>query len=111
MEKQEILNRTKDALSPFETENLVKFVKGLTVSAVLGNPWMLAILAIVLFYAIFKRSKFVLLFLFTFFSLTVLIQYTLPAEGEFTLTSLLPFVGGGLAIGSVLIYFTFINTE
>jgi hypothetical protein len=111
MEKQEILNRTKDALSPFETENLVKLVKGLTFSAVLGNPWMLAVLVIVLFYAIFKRSKFVLLSLFTFISLIFLIQYTLPAEGSFTLTTLLPFVGGGLAIGSVLIYFIFIKTE
>ena len=111
MEKQEILNRTKDVLSPFETENLVKFIKGLTVSAVLGNPWMLAVLVIVLFYAIIKRSKFVLLFLFTFISLMFLIQYTLPAEGELTLSSLLPFVGGGLAIGSVLIYFTFIRSE
>jgi hypothetical protein len=111
MEKQEILNRTKDALSPFETENLVKFIKGLTVSTVLGNPWLLAALAIILFYAIFKRSKFVILFLFTFFSLMLLIQYTLPAEGELTLTSLLPFVGGGLAIGSVLIYFIFIKSE
>jgi hypothetical protein len=111
MEKQEILNRTKDVLSPFETENLVKFIKGLTVSAVLGNPWMISVLAIILFYAIIKRSKFVLLFLFTFISLMFLIQYTLPAEGEFTLSSLLPFVGGGLAIGSVLIYFTFIRSK
>jgi len=111
MEKQEILNKTKEALTPFETENLVKFVKGLSFSTVLGNPWMLAILAIVLFYAIIKRSKFVLLFLFAFISLMLLIQYTLPAEGALTLSSLLPFVGGGLVIGSVLIYFIFIKTE
>lgn len=111
MEKQEILNKTKEVLTPFETENMVKFIKNLTVSAVLGNPWMLAILAIVLFYAVIKRSKFVLLFLFTFISLMLLIQYTLPAEGDFNLSSLLPFIGGGLVIGGVLIYFTFITGD
>jgi hypothetical protein len=111
MEKQEILTKTKDALSPFETENIVKFVKHLSFTTVIGNPWLIGILVIVLFYAIIKRSKFVLLFLFTFISLMFLIQYTLPESGEFTLSTLLPFVGGGLAIGSVLIYFTFVKTE
>jgi hypothetical protein len=111
MEKQEILNKTQDALSPFETENIVKFVKGLTFSAVIGNPWMLAILSVILFYAVVKRSKFVLLSLFTFFSLILLIQYTLPTGEDFTLSTLLPFVGGGLVIGSVIIYFTFIKGD
>ena len=111
MEKQEMLNRTRDALSPFETENIVKFVKHLTFSSVIGNPWLVAILIIVLFYAIIRRSKFVLLFLFTCVSLMFLIQYTLPESGEFTLSTLLPFIGGGLVIGSVLIYFIFIKSE
>ena len=111
MEKQEILDKTKYVLSPFETQNIIKFVKGLTFSSVLGNPWMLAILAIVLFYAVIKRSKFVLLSLFTFFALILLIQYTLPTGEDFTLSSLLPFVGGGLVIGSVLIYFIFIKGD
>jgi hypothetical protein len=111
MEKQEIITKTKDALTPFETENIVKFIKGLSVTTVMGNPWILGILVIVLFYAIIKRSKFVLLSLFTIVSLMFLIQYTLPESGEFTLSTLLPFVGGGLVIGMVLIYFTFIKTE
>jgi hypothetical protein len=111
MEKQEILDKTKDVLSPFETEHIVKFVKGLTISTVIGNPWMLAILAVILFYAVIKRSKFVLLFLFTLFSLMLLIQYTLPETGDFNLSSLLPFIGGGLVIGSVLIYFIFIKGD
>lgn len=111
MEKQQILDKTKEVLTPFETENIVKFVRELSFSTVIGNPWMMAILAVVLFYAVIKRSKFVLLFLFTLFSLMLLIQYTLPASGEFNLTSLLPFIGGGLVIGSVLIYFIFIQGD
>jgi hypothetical protein len=111
MEKQQILEKTKEVLSPFETEHIVKFVKELSFSTIIGNPWMMAILAVVLFYAVIKRSKFVLLFLFTLFSLMLLIQYTLPTSGEFNLTSLLPFIGGGLVIGSVLIYFIFIQGD
>lgn len=111
MEKQVILDKTKEVLSPFETEHIVKFIRELTVSKVIGNPWMLAILAVVLFYAVIKRSKFVLLFLFTLFTLMLLIQYTLPATGDLNLTSLLPFMGGGLVIGSVLIYFIFIKGD
>jgi hypothetical protein len=111
MEKQQILDKTKDVLSPFETENIIRFIKGLSFSTVIGNPWMLAILAVLLFYAVIKRSKFVILTLFTLFSLMLLIQYTLPTGGEMTLSSLLPFVFGGLAIGAVLIYFIFIQGD
>ena len=72
---------------------------------------MLTILAILLFYAVIKRSKFVILTLFTLFSLMLLIQYTLPTSGDLSLSSLLPFVFGGLAIGAVLIYFIFIQGD
>ena len=111
MENQQILDKTKDVLTPFETENIIKFIKGLTLSSIIGNPWLLAILVVVLFYAVIKRSKVVLLSIFTLFCLILLIQYTLPAKGEMTLSSLLPFVGGGLVIGSVLIYFIFIQGD
>jgi len=111
MEKQQILDKTKDVLTPFETENIIKFIKGLSFSTIIGNPWLLAISVIVIFYAVIKRSKFVILFIFAFFSLTLLIQYTLPASGDLSLSSLLPFVFGGLAIGAVLIYFIFIQGD
>jgi hypothetical protein len=111
MEKQEIIAKTREALTPFETENIVKFVKELSFTTVMGNPWMLGILVIVFFYAIIKRSKFVLLFLFTLLSLMALVHYTLPAGGELTVTGFLPFAAGLLAIGAVLIYFIFIKAE
>lgn len=111
MENQDIIAKTREALSPFETENIVKFVKQLSFSTIIGNPWVVAILLIVFFFAIIKRSKPVLLFLFTLLSLICLIHYTMPESGDVTWSSLLPLVGGSLVIGSVLIYFIFIKSE
>lgn len=111
MEKTEIIDKTKEVLSPFETENIVKFIKGLTFHAIFGNPLILGILLIVFFYAVIKRSKFLLLFLFTCISVAALLHYCLPEDGEMTASSLLPFAGGGVAIGAVIIYFGFIKSE
>lgn len=111
MEKQEIIARTEKALSPFETENIIRFVKELSFKTIMDNPWILALLVVVFFFAVIKRSKFVLLFLFTLLSFMALIQYTLPQEGELTVTTFLPFAFGCIGIGSVLIYFIFIKVE
>jgi hypothetical protein len=111
MEKQEIIAKAQEVLTPFETDNIVKFVKELSFTTVMGNPWMLALLVIVFFFAIIKRSKLVLLFLFTLLSLMALVHYSLPAGGELTVTGFLPFAAGCLSIGAVLIYFIFIKTE
>jgi hypothetical protein len=111
MEKQEIIAKVQDVLAPFETENIVKFVKELSFTTVMGNPWMLGILVIVFFFAIIRRSRFVLLFLFTLLTLMALVHYTLPEGGELTVGAMLPFAGGCLGVGAVLIYFIFIKTE
>ena len=111
MEKTEIINKTKEVLSPFETENIVKFLKGLSFDTIFGHPLFLGFLLIVFFFAVFKRSKFLLLFLFTCFSVAALLHFFLPESGEMTLSSLLPFAGGGVAIGAVIIYFGFIQGE
>ncbi len=110
MEKQQMIANAQEALANFETANIVKFVKELSVKTVIENPWILALLVVVFFFAVVKRSKFVLLFLFTLFSLMALV-HTLPQTQEFTATSLLPFAFGCLSIGAVLIYFTFIKVE
>jgi hypothetical protein len=111
METANIISKTKEVLSPFETENIIKFVKGLTLATIFTNPLILGLLLVVLFFAVIKRSKFLLLFLFTCFSVVALIHYTLPESGDMKLSSLLPFAGGGVAIGAVLIYFGFIKSE
>ena len=111
MEKEQLIAKTKEALSPLETENVVHMIKELSFKTIMDNPWMLALLVVVFFFAVIKRSKFVLLFLFTLLSLLAIVQYTLPASAEMTASSLLPFAFGCLGIGAVLIYFIFIKVE
>lgn len=112
MEKQELLDKTKDTLAPFQTDHIISFVKNLTLKSAMENPWVIAVFLIIFFYAVIKRSKFVLLTLFTGISLMVLLRYTFPAGGdELSLSSTLPFVFGALLIGAVVLYFNFIKTE
>jgi len=111
MEKTEIIDKTKEVLSPFETENIVKFIKGLSFDTIFGHPIFLGILLVVFFFAVIKRSKFLLLFLFTCVSVAALLHFFLPESGEMTLSSLLPFAAGGVAIGAVIIYFGFVKSE
>lgn len=112
MDKATILQKTRDALTPLETANVVQFVQHLTVKTAITNPWFIGAFAVIAFYAIIKRSKFVLSALFTASALLVLIHFTLPTDNEgLTLTSTLPFAFGGLAIGAVLIYLYFVKTE
>ncbi len=113
MEKQEIIKKTVETLSPFETENIVKFLQNTTLKSAMENPWFVGIFLVIAFYAVVKRSKFVLGFLFSAIAIMLLIRFTLPAggENELTLGSTLPFAFGGLAIGGALIYFIFIKSE
>ncbi|ABQ24701.1 hypothetical protein [Geotalea uraniireducens] len=113
MKKQELLNKTVETLSPFETGNIVNFMRNVTMKSAMESPWIIGIFLVIAFYAIVKRSKFVLGFLFSAIAIMLLIRFTLPAEGEseITLGSTLPFAFGGLAIGGALIYFIFIKSE
>lgn len=112
MEKEPILNKTQEVFTTLETENIVKVAKELTFKTVMDNPLILALLAIVLIYAVLKRSKFILLFLFTLLTLMALVHYALPESVELTsFTTYLPFAFGCLGVGSVLIYFIFIKVE
>jgi hypothetical protein len=112
MEKQELITKTQEALSPFETENVIKFLQHLTLKSVMENPWLIGGFLIIFFYAVIKRSKFVLLALFSVISVMVLARFAFPPKGEeLNLSSTLPFVFGGLIIGGVLLYFNFVKTE
>lgn len=112
MEKQELINKTKETLTPFETEHVVHFVKSLTLKSAMENPWIIGAFLILFFFAVIKRSKFVLLTLFTVIALMVLMRFAFPTSGdELALSSTLPLVFGGLLIGVVIIYFSFIKSE
>jgi hypothetical protein len=112
MEKHDLLEKTKETLAPFQTEQIIHYLKNLTLKSAMENPWFIAIFLIIFFYAVIKRSKFVLLTLFTAISLMVLMRYTFPSGGdELSLSSTLPFVFGALLIGVIVIYFNFIKTD
>ncbi len=113
MEKEQMLDQAKTALTPFETENMVKFLHNLTFKSAMENPWVIGIFMILSFYAFYKKSKPVLIFLFAAIAVMFLVRFTLTADAgnELTLSSTLPFAFGALAIGAGLIYFIFIKGE
>ena len=112
MEKAEVIQKTIETLTPFETANMVEFLRHLTVKQAITNPWFVGAFLVIAFYAVVARSKFVLCVLFTAASLLILFHFTMPTEGDgLSLSSTLPFAFGGIAVGAVLIYMNFIKTE
>ena len=113
MEKESMLGKVQSALAPFETENIVIFMKHLTLKSAMENPLFIGIFLVFFFFAVIKRSKPVLLTLFAVIAIMFLVRFTLPVEqgNELTLSSTLPFAFGALAIGSALIYFMFIKGD
>ncbi len=112
MEKQELLNKTKETLAPLETGNLFSFVQNITVNSLMDNPLILVTLGIFIVIGMIRRSKFILGFLFTVIAIILMIRFTLPTEGEgLSVSNTLPFAAGGLCIGGFLIYLYFIKSE
>jgi hypothetical protein len=109
MAGQGLVDKTKDALTPFETENLLNYFQ---THSILENPWIIGVFLILLTIGIVKRSRFILLSLFTVVALLLLVRYTFPPAGqELTLSTLVPFLFGGAVIGGVIIYFTLIKAD
>lgn len=116
MDKQQMLEKTTEILRPFETENLMTAMQTLTLKQIFGHPAVLAIIIFLLFFGIIKRSKTVLLTLFAMIGLIVMIRYAIPpistAENvESSMSSLMPFICGGVVIGGVIIYFSLIKSD
>jgi uncharacterized membrane protein len=111
MEKQQVIDKTVEVLRPFETSNLMTTMQTLTLSQIFTNPVVLIIIIGVLFFGVMKRSMPVLLTLFFLIAMIVFMRYAMPPPGqELTLSSILPFVGAGIGIGGVIIYFTMIKS-
>ncbi|HJV66908.1 MAG TPA: hypothetical protein VJ550_14325 [Geomonas sp.] len=112
MDIPRMVQKTVETLSPFETENIMNFLRNLTVKSAISNPYIVTVFLVLAFYAVVVRSKFVLSILFAAVSILLLIRYTMPAEGDtLSVSSTLPFAFGGLAIGAFIIYLYFIKTE
>jgi len=116
MDKQQMIEKTTEALRPFETENLMKAMQTLTLKEIFSNPYVLAFITVILFFGVIKKSKTVLLTLFAIIGLIVMVRYAIPpvstAENvESSMGSLMPFIVGGVVIGGVIIYFSLIKSD
>jgi len=114
MEKEQLLEHAREKLTPFETGNIVDMIQTLNLKSIMEHPLIILLFLIFAFYAIIRKSKFVLLFLFSSISIMLLVRYTLSPElvgGGLTLKSTLPFAVGGLVLGGVLVYLTFIKHD
>jgi hypothetical protein len=112
MDKERLIDKTNQILKPFETQNVIVFMKELSMKTVTDNPAITFLLFLVFLYGLWRWSRVVLLFLFTLLSLTMLVRYALPPpSAELTVNSTIPFVLGCMGIASVLLYFIFIRTE
>lgn len=112
MDKQQLVEKTTEALRPYETSNLIETMQHLSVKQVFSHPAVLILIVAIFFFGVVKRSKTVLLSLFSLICIAVIIRYAMPAPGDdLSVSSLLPFIGGGLVIGCVIIYFSLIKTD
>ncbi len=116
MDKQTFTEKTVEFLRPFETDNLMNTLQTMTLKQIFTNPVMLCIMALLLFFGVYKRSKTILLSLFSIIGLIFIVRFAMPAgnvanNAEMSLGSVMPFVVGGVVIGAVIIYFTFIKSE
>ena len=112
MDKQKLIEKTAETLRPFETSNLIETMQHLNVKQVFSHPAVLILILFIFFFGVVKRSKAVLLSLFSLICIAVIMRYAIPAPGDdLSMSSMLPFVGGGLVIGCVIIYFSLIKSD
>ncbi|OGR30968.1 MAG: hypothetical protein A2X83_00320 [Desulfuromonadales bacterium GWD2_54_10] len=110
MDKQQLVEKTTEALRPFETGNLLNTMQTLNLKTIFTNPIVLTIIAGLFFFGVVKKSKPVLLTLFAMIGLIVILRYAMPPPGEeLSMKSLVPFAFGGVLIGGVIIYFSLIK--
>lgn len=111
MEKQQMIEKTTEALRPFETANLMNTLQTLTLAQIFSNPFVLAVVLGLFFFGVLKKSTPVLLTLFFLIAMIVFMRYAMPAPGQdLALSSIVPFIGAGVVIGGVIIYFSMIKS-
>ena len=111
MDKQHLIEKTTETLRPFETSNLMDTIQNLSLGQIFTNPVVLIVFIGLLFFGVIKQSKPVLLTLFFLVSMIVFMRYAIPPAGqELTLSSIGPFIGFGVVIGGVIIYFTMVKS-
>lgn len=112
MEKDRLIEKTVEVLRPFETANLVDAVHTMSIKDIFSHPLVLMFCVLVFFYGVVRRSKPVLLSLFSIICIAMIVRYAMPAEGDdLSLSSTLSFIGGGLLVGGVIVYFSLVKSD
>ena len=112
MDKQGFVEKATETLRPFETSNLIETIQHLNIKQMFSHPAVLILIIVIFFFGVIKRSKAVLLSLFSFFCFAIIIRYAMPAPGDdLSMSSTLPFIGGGLLVGGVIIYFSLVKSD
>lgn len=112
MDKQQLIDKTTETLRPFETANLIETIQHLSVKQVFSHPVVLVLIIAIFFFGVVKRSKTVLLSLFSLICIAVIMRYSMPVPGDdLSMSSMFPFIGGGLLVGGVIIYFSLIKSD
>lgn len=112
MDKQQLVEKATETFRPFETSNLIETMQHLNIKLVFSHPVVLIMIVAIFFFGVVKRSKPVLLSLFSLFCIAVIIRYAMPAPGDdLSISGTLPFIGGGLLIGGVIIYFSLVKSD
>lgn len=112
MDKQQLIEKTTETFRPFETSNLIETVQHLNIKQIFSHPVVLILIIAIFFFGVVKRSKAVLLSLFSLISIAVIMRYAMPAPGDdLSMSSMFPFIGGGLVIGGVIIYISLIKSD
>ena len=112
MDKQQLVDKTTETLRPFETANLIETIQQLSIKQIFSHPIVLILIVAIFFFGVVKRSKTVLLSLFSLICIAVIMRYAMPAPGDdLSMSSMFPFIGGGLLVGGVIIYFSLIKSD
>jgi len=112
VDKQQLVEKTTEVLRPFETGNLMNTLQTLNLKDIFTNPVVMIVVVGLLFFGVIRKSKTVLLTLFTLIGLIIIVRYAMPPPGEeISMKSLIPFAFGGVLIGGVIIYFSLINSD
>ena len=112
MEKQQLVDKAADILRPFETNNLIYTLQHLSVTQIFSHPAVFITIIVIFFFGVIRRSKAVLLSLFLLFCIAIIIRYAMPSPSDdLSMSSMLPFIGGGLLVGCIIIYFSLIKSD
>ena len=112
MDKQQLVEKTAEALRPFETSNLITTIQHLSIKQIITHPVVLVLMAVILFFAVVRRAKAARIALIVLPCLALIARYGMPEpDVKFTILSMAPLIGGGVFIAAVIIYYVFIKTD